>query len=226
MLFKAFAIPLIALSLAAPALAAETLEVVANPQTNRKVTISAFDPIGQSFTAQTNTVSSIGFQFSVLNTGSANSPLTLSLFQGETLTGASLFTQSFVLPGSIMSRNDVEWVDIALPDVVLTLGSLYTAVLNASSSRAALVVGPAFDVRSGQLLGGDAYTGGRLLTNSANIYSNCQGPGNNCDAKFRVTGDVIAGVAEPSTWAFLVLGFGAVGAGLRRRTRKLSYVSA
>ena len=92
MLFKAFAIPLIALSLAAPALAAETLEVVANPQTNRKVTISAFDPIGQSFTAQTNTVSSIGFQFSVLNTGSANSPLTLSLFQGETLTGASLFT--------------------------------------------------------------------------------------------------------------------------------------
>lgn len=209
---------LCAVTIPAAAGAAETLEVVSGPVATRAVTVSAADPIGQSFTAITDTITSIGFQFNTLNSGAANTALTLSLYAGETLTGSALFSQAFVLPDTITSRDTIEWVDVALPDVAVTIGSFYTAVLTATSDRAALVLGPDFVVASGQFLGGDAYAGGRLLTDWPSIYANCKGAANNCDANFRITGDLAAAaVPEPATWALMLLGFGAVGAALRRR---------
>ncbi|WP_375290925.1 PEPxxWA-CTERM sorting domain-containing protein [Qipengyuania sp.] len=215
-----------ALACSLPANAAETLEVVATPETNRSVTISAADPIGQSFTAFTDTITSVGFQFASLNPSRPNSPITLNIFSGETLTGTSLFSTAFTLPASINSRTPT-WFDIAIPDLAVTNGAMYSLVLTTdSSARNALVVGPGYSyANGGGLTGGDAYVGGKLMTNWASIYSNCKGAANNCDANFRVTGDITAAaVPEPAAWALFILGFGAVG-GAMRTSRKRTAVT-
>lgn len=209
-----------ALALPGMAQAAEVLTVATPAADARKVTVSAFDPIGQSFTAFTDTISSIGFQFSTLNPSRVNSPLSFSLFKGETLTGTSLFTQSFTLPASITSRDVAEWVYIDLGDLMVNNGESYTAVINATSSFAALALGPGYNPSTGVFTGGDAYAGGKLLTNSSSIYANCQGASNNCDLNFSVTGDFASAVPEPSTWALLILGFGVVGAAMRRKAQR------
>lgn len=216
-----------ALAVAAPATAAETLEVVSGDQNPRAVTISSFDPIGQTFTAFTDTLTSVGFEFTTLNNSAPNTNLTLSIYAGEGLTGASLFSSAFALPTSLDNRNERAWVDIAIPGLAVVRGQTYSLILNATSSRAALLTGPGFSPQTGQFFGGDAYTGGKLIA-SRSTYPNCTGSTNNCDANFRVTGEnLVAAVPEPGTWAMMILGFGVVGRALRRRaTRRpqLAYV--
>lgn len=209
------------LSFALPAAAAETLQVVSGPAGTRAVSIAAFDPIGQTFTAFTDTITSVGFQFSSLNPSNPNDPITLRIFAGETLTGTSLFTNAFTLPASINSRTP-QWFDIAVPSLAVTIGQRYSLILQTSASfRNALVVGPDFNPSTNQFSGGDAYAGGRLLSAST-TFPNCAGATNNCDANFRVTGvNAVAPVPEPATWAMLIIGFLAVGGTVRasRRTR-------
>lgn len=211
-------------SLAAPAMAAEVIDVNVDAA-NRMVTVSAFDPLGQSFTAISDTLTSIAFELSTLNPNSSNSAISLRIFAGEVLSGSSLFSTTFVLPNTITSRNTSEFVVISLPDIAVMNGSLYTAVLNSTSNRAALVTGPAFI--NNRVQGGDAYTGGRLLTNSSSIYSNCKGSSNNCDANFRVTGELVASaIPEPSTWGMVLLGFGFIGGAMRSaKSRKKALAS-
>ena len=217
-----------ALVCAMPAAAqqSETLEVRSGTDFFRAVTVSSFDPIGQTFTAFTDTITSVGFQFITLNPGAANSPLSLSIFAGETLVGTPLFNATFALPASVNNRDNPVWVDIAVPDLAVTEGNRYSLVLNATSNRAALVLGPGYRSGTGQFFGGDAYADGRLIS-AVTTYANCTGAANNCDANFRVTGDSFAAaVPEPTTWALLILGFGVVGSALRgsRKTRaKLTF---
>lgn len=222
-----FAASAAALACSLPATAAETLSVVSGPAGTRAVSIANVDPIGQTFTAFTDTITSVGFQFASLNPTQPNDPITLRIFAGETLTGTSLFTNTFTLPTSINSRTP-QWFDIAVPSLGVTNGQRYSLVLQTGSSfRNALVVGPDFNPSTGQFAGGDAYAGGRLLSTGA-TYANCTGANNNCDANFRVTGNLVAAaVPEPTTWAMLILGFGVVGGALRRRTARrpqLNYV--
>lgn len=218
----------VALSLAMPAAAAETLQVVANPQTNRLASIAAFDPIGQSFTAFTDTITSVGFQFGSLNPTQPNEQITLRIFAGETLTGTSLFTTNFTLPNSINSSTPT-FFDIAVPNIAVTNGSRYSLVLTTGSSfRNAVAVGPGFNVGQNQFTGGDAYAGGRAFA-STPLYSNCPNtPGSICDLNFRVTGNLVAAaVPEPGAWAMMIVGFMAVGAAMRSsRTRRpqLNYI--
>ncbi|MBW8754967.1 MAG: PEP-CTERM sorting domain-containing protein [Sphingomonadales bacterium] len=209
-----------ALTLAPAANATQTLQVISGPADTRAVTVSAAGAIGQSFKAFTDTLTSVGFQFNTLNPGAANSPLTLAIYGGETLTGSALFSTSFTLPSSITSRDTVAWVDIAVPSLSLTNGNLYSLVLSAASTRPAVLLGPDFNVNTGLFSGGDAYADGKLLTNWSSIYSNCTGAANNCDLNFRVSGETLAAaVPEPSTWLTLVLGMGAIGAAMRRPRR-------
>lgn len=217
-----------ALACSMPATAAETLQVVSGPAGTRSVTISAADPIGQSFTAFTDTITSVGFQFNSLNPSQANEAITLRIFAGETLSGTSLFTSAFTLPSSINSRTP-QWFDIAVSNLAVASGQRYSLVLTTGSSpRNALVVGPDFNVQTGQFSGGDAYAGGKLLTDWPSIYANCKGAANNCDANFRVTGETLAAaVPEPGAWAMMIVGFLAVGGAMRAsRTRRpqLHYV--
>lgn len=206
-----------ALACSLPVTAAETLQVVSGPAGTRSVTISAADPIGQSFTAFTDTITSVGFQFSSLNPTQPNEAITLRIFAGETLSGTALFTSNFTLPTSINSRTP-QWFDIAVSNLAVTSGQLYSLVLNTgSSARNALTVGPDFNVQTGQFAGGDAYAGGKLLTDWTGIYANCKGAANNCDANFRVTGEnLVAAVPEPGAWAMMIVGFLAVGGAMRR----------
>ena len=198
---------------------AQTVTIGSDVATNRAVTIGAFDPLGQSFTSVTDTLTSFGFEFTALNPSSANAPLTFSLFAGETLTGTSLFTTSFTLPATINSRTVEQFFDIALPNLTVVRGGQYTGVLTATSDRNALLVGPGLNVQTGVFTGGDAFAGGRLVGTPA-PYANCAGAANNCDANFRVTGNIIAAaVPEPSTWVMLLFGFAGAGAMLRRSAR-------
>lgn len=217
-----------ALTLATPATAAETLQILSGPAGTRAVTISAADPIGQSFTAFTDTITSVGFQFASLNPTQANEAITLSIFAGEALSGAALFTSAFTLPSAINSRTP-QWFDIAVANLAVVSGQRYSLVLNTgNSARNALVVGPDYNVQTGQFSGGDAYAGGKLMTDWTGIYANCKGPANNCDANFRVTGErLAAAVPEPGAWAMLIVGFMAVGGalrGARARRPQLHYV--
>lgn len=208
-----------ALSFAPAAQAAETLQIVSGPAGTRAVSIAAFDPIGQTFTAFTDTITSVGFQFASLNPSNPNDPITLRIFAGETLTGTALFTSAFTLPTSINSRTP-QWFDIAVPSLGVTNGQRYSLVLETTASfRNALVVGPDFNPSTGQFAGGDAYAGGRLIS-TVLTYPNCAGATNNCDANFRVTGvNAVAAVPEPGTWAMLIVGFLAVGGTLRASKR-------
>lgn len=216
-----------AFSFAMPAAAAETLQVVSGTTSPRGVTVSFFDPIGQTFTAFTDTLTSVGFEFTTLNTTAANSNLTLSIYAGETLSGTALFTATFVLPASLDTRDERAWVDIAIPGLAVTDGASYSLVLTATSTRAALLTGPGYNSSTAQFTGGDAYSGGRLIS-ATTTYANCSGAANNCDANFRVTGEnLVAAVPEPGSWAMMIVGFLAIGGvlrGSRTRRPRLNYV--
>jgi hypothetical protein len=215
----ALALSAAALNASPSAFAAQTLEVLSGTISPRAVTVSN-GAIGQSFTAFTDTLTSVGFQFSTLNPTAANSPLSLAIYGGEALSGAALFSTTFTLPGTITDRTPT-WFDIALPSLAITNGNIYSLVLTGTSTRAAVVLGPGFDSPSGTFFGGDAYAGGKLLSNWSGIYPNCTGAANNCDLNFRVTGESFAAaVPEPGTWMTLILGFGLAGVAVRRSRRR------
>lgn len=209
-----------ALLFALPAAAQEETLQVTSGTGKRAAQILAFGPVGQSFTAFTDTLTSVGFQFNTLNPGSANAPITFNLYAGETLSGTSLYTTSFTLPAAWTDRTP-RWFDIGLPDVAITDGSVYSLVLSTTSARTGIVLGPDYNIYTGQPLGPDGYAGGRAFARTT-LYPNCTGANNNCDLHFRVTGETLAAVVpEPSAWALLILGFGVVGSALRagRKTR-------
>ncbi|MEP6785399.1 MAG: PEPxxWA-CTERM sorting domain-containing protein [Sphingomonadales bacterium] len=194
---------------------AATLQVVSGPLGTRAVTINAFQPLGQSFTAIDSSLNSFGFLFESLNPTSANAPITFSLLAGAGLGGSALYTTTFTLPTSINGRTPT-WYDFGIAANVV-VGQQYTAVLTTTSNRNAVSLGPDYNVSTGQFGGGDAYSGGQAYFSNSAIYANCQGTANNCDLNFRVTGTTAAAVPEPASWAMMITGFGAVGFGLRRR---------
>ena len=204
---------------AAPASAA-TFEVVSGSGI-RATGVSFSGPIGQSFTSIDSVLTSIGFQFNSLNPGSTNSPVTFTLREGEGLSGAVLFTNSFTLPTTINSRTPA-WYDFVLPNVAVTAGSVYTALVSTTSSRLALVYGPDITIggpNNGQPVSGDAYLPGQLITTRPTGSAICEGDASICDANFRVSGVTppVAAVPEPATWAMMIGGFGLVGGAMRRR---------
>lgn len=211
-----------ALSFALPAAAqSQTLQVQSGTVSPRALSIDGYDPLGQSFTAFTDTITSVGFEFTTLNPQAALETLTFDIYAGETLSGVSLFNTSFQFPASIDVRDERAWYDIAVPNLAVVRGGTYSLILRGQSSfRAALLTGPGYNSTTAQFFGGDAYTGGRLLS-AVSTYPNCAGPTSNCDANFRVTGNIVtAAVPEPATWAMFILGFGLCGGNLRRRAAR------
>ena len=203
---------------------AQSVTIGSDVPTNRALTIIFFGPVGQSFTSATDTLTSFGFEFTSLNPGSLNAPITFSLLAGETLTGTALFNSAFTLPSSINSVNVQQFFDIPLPNISVVRGSRYTGMITTTSERNALLLGPGVDVQTGVLAGGDAFAGGRLLSAVPTGFTNCDTASSNCDANFRVTGNLVTAVPEPSTWAMLLVGFAGIGAMLRRRTtRRVSF---
>jgi hypothetical protein len=208
----------------APAFAqtSQTLEVVSGPTGQRATTVASYDPLGQSFTAFTDHLTSFGFQFEQMNPGQPNTALTFQLLAGEGLTGSVVATQSFTLPAFSSNFSPV-WFDIALGDIALTNGAKYTAVLTSTSTLAGVALGPEVNIFTGQVLGGDAYTGGTAIFSQESLfhtypYGNFCATSGICDLNFRATGyNDASAVPEPAAWAMLIGGFGLTGAALRRR---------
>ncbi len=209
---------------------ATTLEVVSGSTGARATTLPSVGPIGQSFTAFDSVLSSVGFQFELFNTGSANTPFTLSLVAGSTLSGPSLYSTSFNVNSAATTAT---WTDIALSDWAVTAGQQYTFVLSNGSLRYGIALGPEIDIYTGVPKSGDAYAGGTALftntafyaydtsTNPVTYYDFCKVKGI-CDLNFRVTASTPA-VPEPASWALMIGGFGFAGAALRRKARAVAF---
>lgn len=215
------------LAVATPALAqttSDTIEVISG--SGMRSTTLFNGPIGQSFTSLDSALTSVGFQFQLFNTPQPNTPFTLSLLSGSGLGGAQIFTTQFTLPTTIPTSG-LNWYDVSLPNVAVTIGSAYTFVLSNSSLRYGVVLGPDINIQTGQVLGGDAYTGGQAF--GVQSYPNCPNtPASQCDLNFRVTGTraVTAAVPEPATWAMMIGGFAMMGGALRRRSRATTLATA
>ena len=112
------------------------------------------------------------------------------------------------------------FTDFNLPTIGVTIGSVYTAVFSSTSSRVGAALGPEYNIYTGAVLGGDAYSGGQAFLSLAN--NNCPtGGASICDFNFRVSGtrDLVAAVPEPATWGMMIFGMGAVGFAMRRRKK-------
>ena len=213
--------PLLILAATAPAAAqtvSDTLQVVSGSSGARGVQILAFGPVGQSFTAIDSTLTSFGFQFQAFNPAVANSPVSFSLLAGAGLGGASIYAQSLTLPTTLPGRTGI-FYDFGVPDLAVTIGNVYTAVLSSASTRVGVALGPEYNIYTGAPLGGDAYAGGRAYF-ATQPFGNCTNDASsNCDLNFRVSGirAIAAAVPEPASWAMMILGLGLAGGALRRR---------
>ncbi|NIJ08952.1 hypothetical protein FHS31_002582 [Sphingomonas vulcanisoli] len=202
-------------AVATPALQAATTTVMSGSGI-RALQIAYYSPVGQSFISAGTELTSFGFDFQTFNQGQANTPVTLTLRSGDGLTGAIVASRTMTLP-TIPYDRDNHWYDFDFTGTALTAGATYTALLSTSSSLLGIVYGPDVNIYTGAVLGGDAYTGGEIVT-SQTLSSPCAAGNNICDTNFRftTTGDAAA-VPEPASWAMMVGGFALLGATLRRR---------
>ena len=221
---SAFAAALLAATCVAVPAHAGDIQVISGT-TGARATTLYNGPIGQSFTSIDSTLTSIGFQFQLFNTSNANTPFTLQLLNGSGLGGTSIFTTQFTLPTTIPTSG-LNWFDVSLVNLAVTIGNVYTAVLSNSSLRYGVVLGPEVNIYTGQPLGGDAYTGGQAF--GVQSYPNCPNtPASPCDLNFRVSGTTATGaVPEPATWAMMIGGFAMMGGALRRRSRGAQLAAA
>ncbi len=223
-MFRRLALAGVAATVSLTSLPAAAATIASTPGT-RGATLSSFGNIaGQSFTAVDNTLTSVAFQFSRPSaTSGTDANYTLSILSGEGLSGASLFSTTFAV--AVTSRS-FSFVDILLPNLAVTVGSKYTAVLNSTNSRYVLGLGPNYDLQTGVPLSGDSYAGGRAFLTTTS-YANCTNDSSSdCDLNFRVTGTTVAAIPEPATWATMFLGLSLGGVALRRRARRAVRIAA
>lgn len=156
--------------------------------------ISAFDPIGQTFTAVDAQISSIAFAFSDINPSFPNEPVTMSLYEGVGFGGTLLGSVTQTLPGLLPSTLDTPvFIDFNFSGTQLDIGSVYTiAVAVPSSPKVAVVYSDA-----------NPYSGGHYISGVDGIISGF-------DLNFRIT-------AVPSPSGAVLGGiFMLVSAGRRR----------
>jgi len=94
--FRRLAYHVVVISLLAGATAVQA-GVILQDTTNSAYQVQAFEPMGQSFTAEDASIS-FAFFYEIFNPGSPNDPLQLELRQGDGLGGALLDTKVFSLP--------------------------------------------------------------------------------------------------------------------------------
>ncbi|MHA6721878.1 PEPxxWA-CTERM sorting domain-containing protein [Sphingomonas sp. RS2018] len=186
----------------------------------RSLGLAGSAPLGQSFTAIDEQLTSFGFQFQILNAGVADSNVTFTLREGAGFDGAIVKQFTTTITGIATGRTP-SWFDFGLTGTTLVSGRQYSAVLTGGSTRYGLVYGPNINLSTGAALGPDAYAGGALLATGLTNNRACDS--GICDANFRFSGvTAVAAVPEPATWGMAIIGFGAIGAAQRRRRRAIA----
>jgi|JI8StandDraft_2_1071088.scaffolds.fasta_scaffold76200_2 hypothetical protein len=155
--------------------------------------IDAFQPFGQSFTAVSSAITTIGFSFDGSNFAAGPSPVTVSLRAGNGVTGPVIAERSIspifapLFDASILSFADFTGTS-------LTVGSMYTAVLSTTTAFWGV-----YSTNSDSYAGGSAYVSGDAVAD---------------DLVFQVNS---ATVPEPFGGALLAIGMGALFVARRRR---------
>lgn len=173
---------------------------IVQPGYNGASQILGASPIGQTFTAEDPTISSIGFAVEDFNPTIAPNDfdLTVSLFEGIGITNRFVDSRTFtdLLPGFS------GFVDFDFSTVVLEVGQIYTAIIEDDTVRWGLRTNQhSYAIPGGELIPGAApdYTGGDLIVaGEVRPYS---------DATFRVLVAPTESIPEPST----TLGLLAIG---------------
>ncbi|MEP0798288.1 hypothetical protein NDI44_27565 [Trichocoleus sp. DQ-A3] len=164
-----------------------------------------FSPIGQTFTAEDNSIKSIGFYIRDFNPTAAPNDfsITVSLYKGT----SGVFLGSGVFDDLVNGFQG--YADVDFSSIALTAGNTYTAIVEDDTVRWGLSI--ASDL-------GDLYPGGVAITNG-----NLQ---DNLDTRFRVLIAETESVTEPNSVLGL-LAFGTLGAAsfLKRCQKKQSVSS-
>lgn len=155
--------------------------------------IDAFSPFGQSFTAVSSAITTIGFSFDGLNFAADPSPVTVSLRAGDGVTGP-VIAERAISPISEPSFNAGILSFADFTGTTLTVGSKYTAVLSTTT-----IFWGVYSLASDSYAGGTAYVSG------------VEEPD---DLVFQVNS---ATVPEPVGGALLAIGLGALFVARRRR---------
>ena len=173
-------------------------------------TISSFQPIGQSFTAEdSNIIFAFNFFISNNTYHSNTSALKVSLLEGDGLDGNVLGSSTFSLVDNFapeVEPNNLQnaYKDVDFTDVTLTIGSMYTAIIETvgNSPYWGIWVGP----------NDSAYLGGTMYE------SRDGGRDRSIDLSFRITpkdSTPIANVSAPASFFLMILGLALV---YRRKT--------
>ena len=184
----------IALVFASTPLAADTLYY----SDEFTLSIRAFYP-GQTFTASESDLSAttFAFTFSNLTPDSENTPITMTLYEGEGNAGAVVASTSFTLPEVLPGHGEPpEFIDIPLSAAGLVPGATYSIVLTTDSYKVGVNGGYPPE-------GEPMYPGGHLIiTDGGAPPSFCVG--DVCDLNLRI-GDRIFGdgfeTGDLSVWS-------------------------
>lgn len=179
--------------------------LILQDQLSSGYTISSYQPIGQSFVAEDSAVS---FAFSLFISNSTyhdnDSPLKVSLLNGEGLEGEILGTSTHWLPDDFgPSSSDIDvnnyshaFLDTDFTDISLTIGSKYTAIIETIGGS------PYWGVWGTRT---SSYAAGQIFESRDSIYRGPEG-----DLAFRVTpftAEPSASVPAPASLSLMVLAF-------------------
>lgn len=216
----------LALATAAPAYAATTIDTtgsftgdwtsIGNPNTAT---------YGQTFTVGAdNTLNSFSMYLDQTPQNPYDFKAYIYAWDGSKATGSALYTSGIQTFSGTNYGNPQEFA-FNTGNTGLVSGSQYVAFLSTSGLQAGKPFGTSGMPYAGSF-GSDAMPGGGFvyLNNGDNfglLTSSAWNQTGQGDVWFKATFNAVAGgVPEPSTWAMMIFGFGAVGGAMRTRRRR------
>jgi hypothetical protein len=172
--------------------------VVDQQQTDASVYMSGFyqEDLAQSFTPGYDNVAGAGIYLDH-TTGSGDVEVSIDLWSGG-LPGQG---GTHIAGGTASSNHNNDWLDVFWSPVAVTTGGTYFLVFDADNTSYGI---------SGSTH--NPYANGQVYANVG------YGSFSNYDYTFRTySNDAPSAAPEPGAWALMILGFGGLGAALRRR---------